>query len=39
VPIDMIMAGKKRVDIPSFYDMENYKPRIRDFMGVPMFLS
>ncbi len=39
VPIDMIMAGKKRVDVPSFYDMENYKPRVRDFMGVPMFLS
>ncbi len=39
VPIEMIMAGKKRVDVPSFYDMENYKPRVRDFMGVPMFLS
>jgi ATP-dependent phosphofructokinase / diphosphate-dependent phosphofructokinase len=39
VPIDMIMAGKKRVDVPSFYDMESYKPRVRDFMGVPMFLS
>jgi ATP-dependent phosphofructokinase / diphosphate-dependent phosphofructokinase len=39
VPIDMIMAGKKRVDVPSFYDMDVYKPRVRDFMGVPMFLS
>ena len=39
VPIEMILAGKKRVDVPSFYDMENYKPRVRDFMGVPMFLS
>ena len=39
VPIDMIMAGKKRVDVPSFYDVVQYKPSIRDFMGVPMFLS
>lgn len=39
VPIDMIMAGKKRVDVPSYYDIEQYKPRVRDFMGVPMFLS
>jgi ATP-dependent phosphofructokinase / diphosphate-dependent phosphofructokinase len=39
VPIDMILAGKKRVDVPSFYDVENYQPKVRDFMGVPMFLS
>ena len=39
VPIDMIMAGKKRVDVPAFYDVDNYRAKIRDFMGVPMFLS
>ncbi len=39
VPIEMITAGKKRVDVPAFYDIENYRPKIRDFMGVPMFLS
>jgi len=39
VPVDMILAGKKRVDVPSFYDIENYRPKIKDFMGVPMFLS
>ncbi|HEX2981278.1 MAG TPA: 6-phosphofructokinase [Anaerolineaceae bacterium] len=39
VPIEMIMTGKKRVDVPSYYDIEHYKPRVRDFMGVPMFLS
>jgi ATP-dependent phosphofructokinase / diphosphate-dependent phosphofructokinase len=39
VPIEMIQAGKKRVDVPSYYDIENFKPRIHDFMGVPMFLS
>jgi 6-phosphofructokinase 1 len=39
VPVEMVMAGKKRVDVTSFYDIEEYKPRVRDFMGVPMFLS
>ncbi|MEN6481521.1 MAG: ATP-dependent 6-phosphofructokinase [Anaerolineaceae bacterium] len=39
VPIEMVMAGRKRVDVPSYYDIEMYRPKIRDFMGVPMFLS
>ena len=39
VPVDMVLAGKKRVDVPSFYDIETYRPRIKDFLGVPMFLS
>jgi 6-phosphofructokinase 1 len=39
VPINMVLAGQKRVDVPSFYDIEQYKPKIRDFMGIPMFLS
>jgi 6-phosphofructokinase 1 len=39
VPVDMVLAGKKRVDVPSYYDIEEYRPKIRDFMGVPMFLS
>ena len=39
VPVEMVLAGKKRVDVPAYYDIENYRPRIHDFMGVPMFLS
>ncbi|MAT44453.1 MAG: phosphofructokinase [Anaerolineaceae bacterium] len=39
VPIDMVLAGRKRVDVPAYYDMDNYRPKIKDFMGVPMFLS
>ncbi len=39
VPVDMVLAGKKHVDVPSFYDIETYRPRVKDFMGVPMFLS
>jgi ATP-dependent phosphofructokinase / diphosphate-dependent phosphofructokinase len=39
VPINMVSAGKKVVDVPAFYDISSYRPMIRDFMGVPMFLS
>lgn len=39
VPVEMVLAGRKRVDVPAFYDIEFYRPKIRDFMGVPMFLS
>lgn len=39
VPVEMVLAGRKRVDVSAFYDITNYKPKIRDFMGVPMFLS
>ncbi|NPV76889.1 MAG: phosphofructokinase [Anaerolineae bacterium] len=39
VPVGMVLAGKKRVDIQAYYDIEAYRPKIRDFMGVPMFLS
>jgi 6-phosphofructokinase len=39
VPVEMILAGKKRVDVPAFYDLQNYRPKIKDFMGIPMFLS
>lgn len=39
VPINMVLAGQKRVDIASFYDIDHYVPKIRDFMGIPMFLS
>ncbi|MBP9675935.1 MAG: 6-phosphofructokinase [Anaerolineaceae bacterium] len=39
VPLNMVLAGQKRVDVPAFYDIEHYVPKIRDFMGIPMFLS
>ncbi len=39
VPIEMVLAGRKRVDVPSYYDIDVYRPKVRDFMGVPMFLS
>lgn len=39
VPVTMVLAGKKIVDIAAYYDIEKYRPKIKDFMGVPMFLS
>jgi ATP-dependent phosphofructokinase / diphosphate-dependent phosphofructokinase len=39
VPLDIITTGKKRVEVDRYYDSENYRPKVHDFMGVPMFLS
>jgi 6-phosphofructokinase 1 len=38
VPLDLIIAGKKRVDVTALYDPINYKPKVRDMLGKPMFL-
>jgi 6-phosphofructokinase 1 len=39
VPIEIVLTGKKQVDVEAYYDKENYKPKVKDFMGVPMFLT
>ena len=39
VPIESVLAGKKQVDVEAYYDKENYKAKIKDFLGVPMFLT
>jgi 6-phosphofructokinase 1 len=39
VPIETVLAGKKQVDVEAYYDKENYKAKIKDFLGVPMFLT
>jgi 6-phosphofructokinase 1 len=38
VPIELITAGKKRVDVTALYDAQNYRPKVRDMLGKPMFL-
>ncbi len=38
VPLDMVIAAKKRVDVTALYDTENYRPKVRDTLGKPMFL-
>ena len=38
VPLDLIVAGRKRVDVTALYDAQNYRPKVRDMLGKPMFL-
>ena len=38
VPLDLVVAGRKRVDVTALYDAVNYKPKVRDMLGKPMFL-
>jgi 6-phosphofructokinase len=38
VPADTLATGKKRVDIEKFYDVELYRPKIKQYIGMPMFL-
>jgi 6-phosphofructokinase 1 len=39
VPLDMVISGKKHADIASYYDKENYLPKVKEFLGHPMFLT
>jgi 6-phosphofructokinase len=38
VPIEVGSSGRKRVDVGRFYDVNNYRPKVADVMGMPMFL-
>ena len=38
VPVNTPVRGTKRVDVEALYDVERYKPRVRHFLGKPMFL-
>ncbi len=38
IPIEMIMQGKKVVEVNELYDAENYRPKIFNSMNKPMFL-
>ena len=38
VPIGITGEGKKRVDVPRFYDAGEYRPKVAEVMGMPMFL-
>jgi ATP-dependent phosphofructokinase / diphosphate-dependent phosphofructokinase len=39
VPVDTVVAKKKRVDIDKFYDIALYRPKISEYIGMPMFLK
>jgi ATP-dependent phosphofructokinase / diphosphate-dependent phosphofructokinase len=38
VPLDLVVAAKKQVDVTALYDRDNYRPKVRDTLGKPMFL-
>jgi 6-phosphofructokinase 1 len=38
VPLDLVVQGRKRVDVTALYDTHEYRPRVRDMLGKPMFL-
>ncbi len=38
VPLEMVTSGKRVVNVEKFYDADNYRPKIRDVFGLPMFL-
>ncbi len=38
VPVESSGEAKKRVDIERFYDAREYRPKVADVMGMPMFL-
>jgi 6-phosphofructokinase len=38
VPLGLVAAAKKQVDITALYDLETYRPKVRDTLGKPMFL-
>jgi len=38
VPVKLGGAAKKRVDVERFYDAANYRPKVADVLGMPMFL-
>jgi 6-phosphofructokinase len=38
VPMSTITQGLKRVDVDELYDMEQYRPKVRNVDGKPMFL-
>lgn len=39
VPIVTLSQGKKRVNVPELYDADNYRPKVRHVLGMPMFLT
>ncbi|MBW1695749.1 MAG: 6-phosphofructokinase [Deltaproteobacteria bacterium] len=38
IPISTITGGSKRVDVNEFYDIEQYRPKIKNVVGKPIFL-
>jgi ATP-dependent phosphofructokinase / diphosphate-dependent phosphofructokinase len=39
VPLTLTGEAQKRVDVEALYDVDAYRPKLRDVQGKPMFLS
>ena len=38
IPMSTVTSGLKRVDVDELYDANEYRPRVRNILGKPMFL-
>ena len=38
MPLETVTAGKRRVNVNEYYDVENYRPKVRSILGKPMFM-
>jgi len=38
VPLELVTAAKKHVDVTALYDSQNYRAKVRNMLGKPMFL-
>lgn len=38
VPLETVTSGKRQVDVDLYYDAANYRPKIKNILGLPMFL-
>jgi 6-phosphofructokinase 1 len=38
IPLSTVISGTKQVDVDELYDRENYRPKVADMLGKPMFL-
>jgi 6-phosphofructokinase 1 len=38
VPISTISTGERRVDVDALYDVNSYRPKVKNIEGKPMFL-
>jgi 6-phosphofructokinase 1 len=38
VSLESVISGKRHADVESYYDKENYLPKVKNFLGHPMFL-
>src|SRR5512139_2501704 len=38
IPLSTVISGIKRVDVDELYDRHNYRPKVANMLGKPMFL-